>query len=125
MQQQSDYRNHHQNLVMVGNNVDDEANYQRAAGILRDFHNTHSHCCPPLNVIHEDSDDDDDDSNTKRDQNERHLFEVSGLISRSATAACLTALAQQEPSNRCVQTKPSSFSSLQCKSSQFSLPVNS
>jgi hypothetical protein len=79
---------------------DDEVKYQRAAGILRDFHSTQ--CFPPLNVIREDldddDDDDDDDSNNKKVQSERHLFEFSGLISRSDTVACLTALAQQEES---------------------------
>ena len=78
--------------------VDEELKYQRAAGILREFHSTH--CCPPLNVIHEDLDDndDDDDSYNPKLQSERRLFEFSGLISRSTTVACLAALAQQEGS---------------------------
>jgi hypothetical protein len=80
------------------NKIDEELKYQRAAGILRDFHSTH--CCPPLNVIHEDldddDDDDDDDSRSKNIQSEKHLFEFSGLISRSTTVACFAALAQQD-----------------------------
>jgi hypothetical protein len=81
------------------NKVDEEVNYQRAAGILRDFHSTH--CCPPLNVIHEDlhDDDDDDDShNNDKVQSGGHLFEFSGLIPRSNTVTSLTALSQQEGS---------------------------
>jgi hypothetical protein len=109
MQRQSDYRRSvmPQVVRMDDNNVDDnEAEYQRAAGILRDFHSTQTHCCPLLHVIHEDLDDYDDDSSSssnhsKSDQNERgHLFAFSGLISRSGTVSCLTALAQQEVSDK-------------------------
>jgi hypothetical protein len=101
MQPQSDHRNHHHSPVIprVVNKIDEELKYQRAAGILRKFHSTH--CCPPLNVIHEDpddNDDDDDDSHNPKLQSERHLFKLSGLISRSTTVACLAALALQEGS---------------------------
>lgn len=107
MRSQPDYRNHQHGHVTPqmddnksSNNIsDDEVKYQRAASILRDFHSTH--CCPPLNVIHEDLDDDDsdyDDSNNNKLHSERHLFEFSGLISRSTTVTCLAALAQQEGS---------------------------
>jgi hypothetical protein len=111
MQSHSDYKNHHHGPVMPQvvrlddsrskNKLDEEINYQRAAGILRDFHSTH--CCPPLNVIHEDMHDDNDDSdgnnnNNCKVQSERHLFEFSGLIPRSNTVTCLTALSQPDGS---------------------------
>lgn len=76
------------------NKIDEELKYQRAAGILRGFHSTH--CCPPLNVIHEDLGDDDDSRSKNNIESEKHLFEFSGLISRSTTVACLAAMAAQQ-----------------------------